>query len=106
MIDSHPRLDVERKEEPNANSGDVLGFGTGQRRGCGLMYFISVFYDFSTVWLCGCLEGYIFLNESKALLSFVWQSKAPLPPIQRATCSDFPRREAKGPTAISSTIVP
>lgn len=30
MIDSHPRLDVERKEEPNANSGDVWGLEQGR----------------------------------------------------------------------------
>lgn len=62
------------------------------------MYFISVFYDFSTGWLCGCPEEFFF-NKTEAFVNFVRQSKAPLPPIQSTTLSKFHRREAKGPTA-------
>lgn len=40
----------------NANSR--VGVGTGRRQGRGLMYFIAVFYDFSTVCVCGCLKEY------------------------------------------------
>lgn len=38
--------------------GEERGLEQGRDRAGGLMYFIAVFYDFSTVCLCGCLEEY------------------------------------------------
>lgn len=84
-IKSHSRLDAGG---PECQQWEFLGFAMGQRQACGL---ITSYLSFMTFLQRGYATG--LRNAFKIKSKLCLESKAPLPPIQRAKLSEFPSKE-------------
>lgn len=65
MIDLHPGLDVERKEEPNANSGDVWGLEQGRDGAVGCCTSYLSFMTFPQYGYVAVLRDIFFKMKVK-----------------------------------------